>query len=293
MQMKLDNKKMLKDSAKSAFGLLGILGTIFSIIGCSISDYTIKSELPNYVKGCIALVILVVVWGLIFFILYHIKKSKYGNNIIFNVGNNKVTIKTGDIFIEDGYRVIGVDNSFVYEKDKIDDVIINKSSLHGQLVLNHSDEDIMKSEIDAYAEKNGIESSDGKYDFELGTIIHHVFGAEHYIMLALTKLNDKLEARSSIYKHEEVLKKMWENIDSQFSAKKIVLPVLGNGVIRFDDGEGDFYTLVECIIRTLYYSKKTFREGITIVAYVKDSEESKAEMKQNMLKLYELTDRYN
>ena len=65
--------------------------------------------------------------------------------------------------------MIGCDTHF---STRVDDVVISKKSLHGQLILEHGDKDEIEVAITTEANKLGLQRDDnGLYDFPLGTII--------------------------------------------------------------------------------------------------------------------------
>ncbi len=68
----------------------------------------------------------------------------FNNSVKLTIRQTSVSVDCGNIFEAQGLRVIGCDTHF---NTVVDDIVISKKSLHGQLVLEHGSKD----EID----KNG------------------------------------------------------------------------------------------------------------------------------------------
>ena len=204
----------------------------------------------------------------------------WSDSIKLDFGKNTVILKRGNIFEEPGYRVIPCDSQF---NINIDDVIISEKTLHGQLVLNHGDRKGIKRAI-----KNGAKllprikkGKNGLYKFPLGTIIRYKNTKERtvYLLLAMTALNNKHEAHTNMAEFEQTLVKMWNEINRVYSSNDIVLPILGTGITRFDDGSKDTNALLSAMLKTLKTSCTIFNSKITIVIY-----------EENSISLYEYKD---
>lgn len=77
----------------------------------------------------------------------------------------------GDIFSTTGMKVIACDTHF---DTRVDDIVVSKRSLHGQLILNHRNvNEIKKAVEDAAGRMELLKNKDGLYDFPLGTIIRY------------------------------------------------------------------------------------------------------------------------
>ena len=69
-----------------------------------------------------------------------------------------------------------------------------------------------------------------------------------------------------------MLMKMWTEIDRVYASNDIVLPVLGTGISRFDDGPKDREALLRCMLCTLNSSGVSLKSKVDIIIYgdVKD-----------------------
>lgn len=86
-------------------------------------------------------------------------------------------------------------------------------------------------------------------------------------MLALTELNKNYESHTNMAKHELMLMKMWKEIDRVYASNDVVLPVLGTGISRFDDGPKDKDDLLRCMLCTFNSSGVSLNSKIKIVLY--------------------------
>ena len=86
-------------------------------------------------------------------------------------------------------------------------------------------------------------------------------------MLAMTELNENYEAHTNMAKFEQMLMKMWREIDRVYASHDIVLPLLGSGISRFDDGPKENESLLGCMLCTLNSSGVTLHSKVSILIY--------------------------
>lgn len=263
--------KRLRDSLILAFEILGGIATILTILGVSVSTLLPMNERPTLLRIIAYTGIVVAVYVVLFLIIYFIKGRKYKDSVTLQIGKNTVNIITGDIFNIPGWRVIAVDTSF---STKVNDVIISKNSLHGQLVLNHGDANSINDTVKKTAEEIGLKPDEnGSYRFKLGTMIPYESSKEKeqiYLMAAMTELNETYEAHTSMVQFEHTLMRMWKEISRIYAGNDIVLPLLGSGITRFDDNQDDPRELLRCMLCTLNTSKVHLKSKITVAIYNDD-----------------------
>ena len=59
--------------------------------------------------------------------------------------------------------------------------------------------------------------------------------------------------------------KMWNEIDRVYASNNIVLPLLGSGISRFDDGPKEDAALLKCMLCTLNTSGVSLNSEVIIV----------------------------
>ena len=255
--------KRLKDSFVISVSIVGCISTFLSIIGISLADIPCTNIVFN-------IIIVIVTTFIISFAAYNIIGHLFKDSIDLSIRGNSVTIKHGDIFQERGYKVIGCDTHFDV---RIDDTVITKSSLHGQLFLNHGIIPDIKTAIEEKATVLRLSINDkGLFDFPLGTIIRYDSQRDRQTYLMIAMINNieeagQYKATTSMADYENMLMKMWSGIDATYAANDIVLPILGTGITRFEDGPKDATSLLRCMLCTLNSSGVTLNSNIKIVIY--------------------------
>lgn len=265
--------KRVRDSISFSIFVIGLVSTVCTIIGYSLSDLKIDSI--SY-RLLIVIGLSIALYAVAYWSIGIIFKDRIG----LTINNTSVEVSCGDIFAAEEYRVIGCDTHF---HTTVDDVIISKNSLHGKMVLEHGSADEIKAAVRKEAERlNLIHDENGVYTFPLGTIIRYDSSIDKktYLMLAMTELNKDYESHTNMAKYEHMLMKMWNEISRVYASHDIVFPILGDGITRFDDRPKDRYTLIRCMLCTLSGSGKHFNSKIKVMIYGKPDD----------IPLYELND---
>ncbi|WP_282002822.1 macro domain-containing protein [Veillonella denticariosi] len=249
----------LRDSIEISLFIVTIISTIFTILGVSLSvieDFGILIKL-----GILILCFLIIV-GLSYFAIGRI----YREAVCLNINQNLVDISYGNLFEVDGWKVIGCDTHF---DTRVDDSVISKKSLHGQLILNHGNIDDINVLVKEEAERLKLKcNNDGLYSFPLGTVIRYDSSYDHqtYLMLSMTELNSRNEAYTNMVEFINTLSIMWKEINRVYASHDIVIPVLGTGISRFDSNKSE-EELLKAMLYTLYISGVKFNSRINIVIY--------------------------
>ena len=215
-----------------------------------------------------------------FAVSYFVIGRIYRDKLELMVNNTPVGISCGDIFRTEGYKVIGCDTHF---HTAVDDVIISKKSLHGKLVLEHGRIEEIKEAVRKDAERLNLKPDEnGLYTFPLGSIVRYDSSVDDqtYLMLAMTELNDNYESHTTMAKYEQMLMHMWKEINRVYASNDIALPILGDGITRFDDRPKNKNALLRCMVCTLNASGRIYNSKIKIVIYGKSKD----------IPLYELKD---
>lgn len=255
-----DLSKQIKDSIIISATIIGIISTVLSILGISLGNLKGSSVWFR--------ILLVIIFFLAICIFtYYIIGRIFKNSVRLTIRKTPIFIRCGDIFEAPEDRVIGCDTHF---ETRVDDKVISKRSLHGQLILEHSDENELLIAIENEAKRLGLQkNSEGTYDFPLGTIVRYHSSVDNhtYLMLAMTELNENYEAHTNMAKFEQMLMKMWREIDRVYASHDIVLPLLGSGISRFDDGPKENESLLGCMLCTLNSSGVTLNSKVSILIY--------------------------
>ena len=265
-----------KDSLLLAFAIVTGIATAFTILGFSMKDLIPLCTKPLYFAVVVRLLIACTVFAMLTLLIWARKGKKYKDSISLNVGENRVIVKEGDIFKENGWRVIPCETTFSTEVGNV----ISSESLHGKFVSYHADATTIEAAVTAEIEKRNIlPDQNGNYRFELGTVIPCMGTDGNYLMVALNELNSDFEARTTMPKYEQALMRMWRELSKVYNGKPLFLPVLGDGMTRFDDGEKEtLENLLRCMLCTLKTSREYYNTQISIVLYSGDDNKSKLQI---------------
>lgn len=254
--------KRVRDSIIFSTTIVGMISTVLTILGVSLGDWKSSSL---WMRICIVIAFFL----LICFATYKIVGRIFSSSIKLTIRKTPVSVSCGDIFQASGLRVVGCDTHF---DTRVDDIVISKKSLHGQLVTEHGNKDEIIMAVEAEAKRLGLQkNSDGLYDFPLGTIVRYNSNVDDhtYLMLAMTELNTDYEAHTNMAKFEQMLMKMWKEIGRVYASQEVALPVLGTGISRFDDGPKERDALLRCMLCTLNSSGVSLNAEVSILIYGK------------------------
>ena len=252
--------KRVRDSIFISASLVGMLSTVLSILGVSLGDL-------NGASIWLRIGIVIATFFLLCVVIYVAIGKVFKNAVSLSIRQTDVVINCNDIFAADGFRVIGCDTHF---DTRVDDIIIAKKSLYGQLVLEHGKKEDIKKVVEAEAVRLGLKKNrDGLYNFPLGTVIRYNSSIDNhtYLLLAMAELNSDYEVHTNMAQYELMLMKMWKEINRVYANNNISLPLLGAGIARFDDGPKYKDALLRCMLCTLNSSGVTFNSKIEILIY--------------------------
>ena len=249
----------IRTSISCAFAIVGFIATVMTILGVSVNAFVNDVRISLLV----VIIFLLFIYGTIYFFIGVI----YKDSVSITIRKTPVSISCGDIFNTNGWKVIGCDTHF---DTRVDDVVVSKKSLHGKLVLEHGSTEEIKELVKKEADRlNLTADSDGGYSFPLGTVIRYDNTDENetYLMLAMTELNSNYESHTNMAKFEHMLMKMWNEINRVYASNDVVLPLLGAGITRFDDGPKDNEALLRCMLCTLNGSGVSLNSKVKVVLY--------------------------
>lgn len=258
--------KRVRDSIIISASIVGFISTLLSILGISLGDC-------EKISVSIGIIIVVAVFVIFYILTFATIGRIFKESVSTTINMTPVSIHYGNIFDAQGLKVIGCDTHF---DTRVDDIVISKNSLHGQLVLEHGNKDEIQALVEKEANRLGIEkNSQGLYDFPLGTIIRYDSSVDNqtYLLLAMTELNSQFEAHTNMAKFEHMLMKMWKEIDRVYASNDIALPILGGGIARFDDGPKEMNMLLKCMLCTFNSSSIRFNSNVEIYIFKNDNDE--------------------
>ncbi|RKI21609.1 hypothetical protein D7V82_18455 [bacterium 1xD8-6] len=175
---------------------------------------------------------------------YCANQTKYA---YLKINGTKVNVLIGDLFTQEGLKIIGVNN---YIDLIADDITVSKATLHGKFIMQHKNEiDEIKKAIDTSStlilEENFGGHNQQSYDY--GSCVLY----KDYILTVLTKFDKKNKAYTSIQEYMQFWMIFWTNVDVLYNSRTINIPILGAGQTRFRGIKPEKQELIEIGLWTL------------------------------------------
>lgn len=222
--MKLKVKLLDKILFKNYLEVLSIIGLI-----CSFAFIVIT--IPDCLKIYFGIG-LVSIMLITYIIMWIIANNQTKTTLTIN--NSTLIIKTGDIFEEEGLKVIAFNEYF---DTQVDNRIISENTLNGKYIkskisdLNEFDNLI---NVDSHLNERILDQNSGrllgkKKRYSLGT----VFQYKDYVLTAFSKFDN--ENRAYLYMNDYInfLINFWNEIDIIYAGRSLSIPLLGSGITRF------------------------------------------------------------
>ena len=254
MKQKLIN---IKKSIQYSFSIIAGLSTITGIWGYTVKD--INPQWQWWKWGLILFAVFIVLSGVFFAVIRSLAHKPYKTTI----NGKHVDIKTGDLFVEKGLKVIPFNDRY---DTQVDDVIIAHNSLNGKMIDSYVDNldslnDTIKAAANDTSELKPTTVGD-KTVFPLGRLIAY----NDFLMLSFSHFDKQNRAYIGIGEYEQMLICMWSEMRRVYAAKHIVIPLIGSGITTIAGMPQKNYTeMLKCILCTLRSSNFQPDQGISIV----------------------------
>lgn len=239
---------------------------IVLIISTVSSLFFIFFHIPDKCKLYSGIVCFIILLGIYSYLWY---KANNMNSVSLNINETVIDIEIGDIFNETGIKVIPFNEYF---DTIIDDVIISKNSLNGifiNKIINEKRvnlEELNKKIENELSDKkiiiNHNRKKGKKIKYKLGTIFEY----DDYFLTAMTKFDNDNRAKISQKEFLEFLLEFWENIDIKYNNRKIIVPLLGSGITRFEKNIKP-QELLSQIIWIFKLSQISLKSGLKIIIH--------------------------
>lgn len=156
------------------------------------------------------------------------------NKIDIKVEGSDVTIKVGDIFQEEGLKVIAFNEYF---DTQVDNKLISENSINGAFIKKYLDVPVehLDEHINNYAfdESETLGENPGralgkKNRFQPGAICMY----KSYVMTAFSKFDSDNKAMLTMPEYLEFLIKFWDKINNVYAQQSVSTPIFGSGITR-------------------------------------------------------------
>ncbi len=222
-------------------------------------------------------------------VLVYILSWIYANNRIkikLNIDGSDVNVLSGDLFEQEGLKVIPFNEYF---DTKVDNVIIAERSLNGQYIKNYCEDiDILNNAIEEdyhlkeYINKSNVKRNGKAIKYKLGSSIL----IDEYVLVAFSKFDKENKAYLTIHDYLQFLVFFWNEINRIYAQRPVSVPIFGSGITRFRGGfeDVDDNELLNIMIWTFKISKIKFKYPARLSIIIDDKKIDKI----NIFKLKEL-----
>ena len=204
-----------------------------SIISAFFTIAFIFVDIPEEYKTCAGLLVVLFFVGMYFFLWWRYNNLK---NLNLLVDGSKVSLVTGDLFEQPGFKVIAFNEYF---DTQVNDRIISKNSLNGIYIEKYSNRSIeeLNNIIDDYQFEAGelidgnIERAGKSRKYKLGTICV----VDDFLLVAFSKFDKQNKAVLSMPEYLEFLINFWDSVNRVYSQKSVSVPIFGSGITRIKE----------------------------------------------------------
>lgn len=248
---------------------LKILGAISTFL----SLFLIFVDIPENIS--IPAGILFVIFLSIIYIIFYVYANKLSETTI-DIGGTSVLVKKGNIFEEDGLKVIPFNEYF---DTIVDNQVINKISLNGKYIQNifpdvSKLDELINNDIFLNSTENIIDKNASRKG-DLGKKIRYKLGSsmviDDFVLTAFSKFNKNNEAQLTMTEYINFLLNFWNEINRVYAQKSVTVPIFGSGITRFKGGFNDIEIneLLNIMLWTFRISETRFKypAKLTIVVY--------------------------
>lgn len=213
---------------KMFWGHFSVFSTVFGMVVVFFDDALLKEK----IYYPIGLVIISIIWYVVLW-LYVSNWKK----VDINIESTTISIITGDIFKQEGLKVIAFNEYF---DTQVDDKVISKKSLNGIFIdtIVGSDLEKLDKHIKEYdfrdeniLEKNTSRIAGKEQKYRIGTICVY----DDYLLTAFSKFNERNQAYLTMPEYLEFLIKFWDEINVVYAQKSVSVTIFGSGITRIKE----------------------------------------------------------
>lgn len=242
-----------------------------SWISTIVSLVLIFVNIPEQCKYIAGLLFLLGLFMFYVFIWYQANRLKV---VDLDIEGSTVTVKAGDLFKEQDFKVIAFNEYF---DTQVDDKIISSKSLNGIFINEHLPGTL--ADLDLHLEKNQFEDSDlvevnerrrvgKKQKYEIGTICVY----KDFILAAFAKFDDANRAVLTMPEYLAFLIKFWDKINNVYAQKSVSVPVFGSGITRIKEHKNiSDEDLLKIMLWTFRISEMRFKYPAKLTIVVHES----------------------
>lgn len=224
---------------------------------------------------------LIFLLGLFLFYVFIWYRANHLEAVNLDVEGSIVTVKAGDLFKEQDFKVIAFNEYF---DTQVDDEIISANSLNGIFINEHLPETL--DELEQYLEGYRFEDGDlaqlnegrrvgKKQKYEIGTVCVY----KDFILVAFAKFDDANRAVLTMPEYLAFLIKFWDKINKVYAQKSVSVPVFGSGITRIKEHKNiSDEDLLKIMLWTFRISEMRFKYPARLTIIVHESKIDKVNL---------------
>ncbi|HFI0763247.1 TPA: macro domain-containing protein [Streptococcus suis] len=262
--------------------LLNLFGKVVAGISTVLSILLIFVSIPEKWKISTGIIFTIILLVLYIILWKYVSRLR---NVRFELSETKIEIKFGNLFEENGLKIIPFNEYF---DTQVDNKVISSKSLNGQFIENFfSSSDSLgklneKIENDQFLQKkivgdNRSRSTGKKIKYKIGSLLELNNG---FIITAMTHFDDNNKANLSMAEYISFLMEFWENISYSYNQRTVVIPVMGSGITKFREGYGNakLQDLLQIILWTFEVSKIKLELPSKLIVVISEEKEEKVNL---------------
>jgi hypothetical protein len=204
---------------------------ITSVVSGVVSLVVIFFDIPPACKPWAALTLVV---GLLLAYVGVWVWSNRLNSVKIDIEGSTVLVKVGDLFEQDGLKVIAFNE---YYDTKVDNRIISEQSLNGIFIKRYLKVPVqdLDHHIEGYSFSAGdfIEEQSGRPEgkkkrYRLGSVC--VYG--DFVLTAFSRFDEKNRATLTMPEYLEFMINFWDRVNTVYALKSVSTAILGSGITR-------------------------------------------------------------
>lgn len=216
--------KAIVDKYLTIIAILSSIATLASLFGAIPNEYKFAAGI-GFIICLVFLYIYLWIW------------ANNLQDIKIDIEGSEVLIKAGDIFEQEGLKVIAFNEYF---DTQVDDRIISRQSLNGIFINKYFSESTI--ELDKYIEQYQFDSDvvveevpnrdyGKKIKYNIGTICLY----NEYILAAFSKFDEQNRAILTMPEYLEFLINFWDRVNRVYAQKSVSVPIFGSGITRIKE----------------------------------------------------------
>ena len=232
---------------------------------------TIHGLLNSFQINIYELLVIAVIFPVIYLsIRYHSNKLKKVN---LKIDKSEIEIKEGNILSNDVFNNKNIIKVFAFNEyfdTLVDDEIISKWDLNGQFI-NEKVENISTLNNKMYRskklklsllDKNENRKYGKQNRYKLGTIYKY---SDDVFLTAMTHFDKKNRAYLSIQDYVRFLINFWDEVDSMYAGRTVVVTLFGSGITRLENKMFNNTQILQIILWTFWLRRIKFTKPAKFV----------------------------